>query len=107
MADRRGSSHRLILTDRAARALIDGEETGEAPLPVELVATPAVPAARPGTKAQTVLTLLARAKGASLAALIDASGWLPHTVRAALTGLRRKGHVIERGHAATGPSGAL
>jgi hypothetical protein len=25
-----------------------------------------------------------------------ATGWLPHTTRAALTGLRKKGHVIEK-----------
>ena len=27
---------------------------------------------------------------------MTATGWLPHTTRAALTGLRKKGHVIER-----------
>jgi hypothetical protein len=29
--------------------------------------------------------------------LIEATGWLPHTTRAALTGLRKKGHAIARG----------
>ncbi|HKX80142.1 MAG TPA: DUF3489 domain-containing protein [Novosphingobium sp.] len=28
--------------------------------------------------------------------MVDATGWLPHTTRAALTGLRKKGHVIEK-----------
>ena len=34
--------------------------------------------------------------GATLAELVEATGWLPHTTRAALTGFRKKGHVIER-----------
>jgi DNA-binding IclR family transcriptional regulator len=37
-----------------------------------------------------------RKSGASLAALVEATGWLPHTTRAALTGLRQKGYAIER-----------
>jgi hypothetical protein len=32
-----------------------------------------------------------RKSGASLAAMAEATGWLPHTTRAALTGLRQKG----------------
>jgi hypothetical protein len=49
------------------------------------------------TKSAIVLDLLERESGATLAELIAATGWLPHTTRAALTGLRKKGHVIERG----------
>lgn len=43
-----------------------------------------------------VIGLLLRNDGASLDELITATGWLPHTTRAALTGLRKKGHGIER-----------
>lgn len=28
--------------------------------------------------------------------MVEATGWLPHTTRAALTGLRKKGHVITK-----------
>ena len=49
------------------------------------------------SKAGTVLTLLQRDRGATLPELIEATGWLPHTTRAALTGLRKKGHAITRG----------
>ena len=38
--------------------------------------------------------MLQRKAGATLAQLAEATGWLPHTTRAALTGLRKKGHVI-------------
>jgi hypothetical protein len=48
------------------------------------------------SKASMVLCLLQRAEGATRAELIDATAWLPHTTRAALTGLRKKGHSIER-----------
>lgn len=49
------------------------------------------------TKAAAVLALLERGQGATLAELIAATGWLPHTTRAALTGLRKKGYAIGRG----------
>jgi hypothetical protein len=57
------------------------------------------PAAAPPrtTKSSAVLALLGRAEGATVAELIAATGWLPHTTRAALTGLRKKGHSITRG----------
>ena len=48
------------------------------------------------TKAAAVLALLKRHEGASLAELIDATGWQACTTRSALTGLRKKGHAIER-----------
>ncbi len=48
------------------------------------------------TKASIVLDLLRREDGATLAELLDATGWLPHTTRAALTGLRKKGYVLDK-----------
>lgn len=48
------------------------------------------------TKIAQVIALLERAGGATLADLADSTGWLPHTTRAALTGLRKKGHVIAK-----------
>ena len=57
-----------------------------------------VPPAQPKrpSKAETVLTLLRRAEGATLDELVAATGWLPHTTRAAMTGLKKKGHQITR-----------
>jgi hypothetical protein len=63
-------------------------------------APPAYPAAstpKAGTKAATVVALLEREQGATLTELVDATGWLPHTTRAALTGLRKKGADISKG----------
>lgn len=56
---------------------------------------PAPPVAKL-SKSAAVIALLARAEGATLAELIAATNWLPHTTRAALTSLRKKGHAIER-----------
>lgn len=59
-------------------------------------AKPVAAAAKAETKTDLVLKLLRRSQGAVLAELVEATGWLPHTTRAALTGLRKKGHVLEK-----------
>ena len=64
----------------------DQAELPEATVPVDRV-----------SKASSIVALLERGDGATMADLITATGWLPHTTRAALTGLRKKGHVITRG----------
>ena len=52
---------------------------------------PPIDTIRAGTKQAVVVDLLARPSGASLNDLIDATGWLPHTTRAVLSGLRKRG----------------
>lgn len=54
------------------------------------------PQAKQTTKQDLVLALLRREGGAPLSAIIEVTGWLPHTARAALTGLRKKGHEVAR-----------
>jgi Protein of unknown function (DUF3489) len=51
-------------------------------------------APRGGTKLARVLQLLQRDCGATLEELIAATDWLPHTTRAALTGLRKRGYSV-------------
>lgn len=52
---------------------------------------------KPATsKTDAVIKLISRVHGASLAQLQKSTGWQPHTVRAVLSGLRKKGHTIER-----------
>lgn len=48
------------------------------------------------TKIATVQKMLTRAQGVTMAQLQTATGWQPHSARAALTGLRKKGHAIVR-----------
>lgn len=61
-------------------------------------AAPKKPAAkdRGPSKISAVIALLEREQGATLAEMVEATGWLPHTTRAALTGLKKKGHTITR-----------
>jgi DNA-binding transcriptional regulator PaaX len=81
----------------AGRATIAPEEDVDQAAPETEPTNKNVSAAtRPATKASLVLDLLGRPNGATLAELVDATGWLPHTTRAALTGLRKKGHVVEK-----------
>jgi Protein of unknown function (DUF3489) len=54
------------------------------------------PAHVPILKRDQLIAMLARDNGASIAEIAAALEWLPHTSRAALTGLRKKGYTIER-----------
>ena len=47
------------------------------------------------TKRDQIAFLLLRDEGATLDQMVAATGWLPHTTRAALTGLRKKGYAID------------
>ena len=51
---------------------------------------------KPQTKSDTVIALLDRAKGATLDELCKATNWQPHSSRAFLTGLRKKGFALAR-----------
>ena len=62
------------------------------------VVAAAVPSAiappRAASKIGIVLGLLQMPEGASLAKLVEVTNWQPHTTRAALTGLRKRGYAI-------------
>jgi hypothetical protein len=59
---------------------------------------PEIPSTAPrsGSKIAQVIALLEHGEGATLAELVEATGWQPHTTRAALTGLKKKGHIIRK-----------
>jgi hypothetical protein len=89
----------------AATARADKKDNGDQPLakraPEEPVGRCGVqreptPTPRVGTKQALVISMLSAKSGVTLDDLIEATGWLPHTTRAALTGLRQKGFSIER-----------
>ena len=54
------------------------------------------------SKADTLVKLLLRAKGATALELKAATAWQPHSIRAFLSGLRKKGRVIAREARAAG-----
>jgi len=78
----------------------DGKEGQEAPA-TPPPAAPAPPARKPGeiragTKQALLVEMLEREGGASIQQIVDATGWLSHTTRAALTGLKKRGFEIGR-----------
>ena len=46
------------------------------------------------TKSSTVTKLLSRNRGATLAEIMEVTSWQPHSTRAFLTGLRKKGAAL-------------
>ena len=54
------------------------------------------PQPRAGSKQGQLIAMLSRENGASIVEIATALGWLPHTTRAALTGLRHKGYELGR-----------
>lgn len=61
------------------------------------VHTPAAASApKPANKTDNLIALLKREGGASLTEITEATGWLPHSARAMLTGLRKKSFTLDR-----------
>jgi hypothetical protein len=115
--DDAGHGYALKLTVAGLKALAvdegsqDAIEPSEAPHPeAKEVASPdegghparVVP--RDGSKLATVIEYLQRADGATIVDLTQATGWLPHTTRAALTGLRKRGYAVIRERIGAGDS---
>jgi len=59
------------------------------------------------TKTEILRRLLSRRSGADLAALQSATGWQPHSVRAALSGIRKAGYTIDRADPAKSGNGPI
>jgi Protein of unknown function (DUF3489) len=57
---------------------------------------------RAGSKQAQIIGLMKRKGGATLDEMVGATGWLPHTTRAALTGLRKKGYGLAKDQNAKG-----
>jgi Protein of unknown function (DUF3489) len=116
--DDAGQGYSLKLTAAGLKAIAVDKgpqhtiEPTEAPQPqAKNVPTPeegcdparvAVP--RDGSKLALVIEHLQRADGATLIDLTQATGWLPHTTRAALTGLRKRGYAVIRERIGAGDS---
>lgn len=95
-----GQRFSAVITDAGRAALRVADSAGE-PTTSEAganenppTASVAPAAVQPDTKQAQLLKLLQCEGGASVAQLAPLLSWLPHTTRAALTGLRKKGYVI-------------
>jgi Protein of unknown function (DUF3489) len=61
------------------------------------------PTVRPGTKQALLIDLLRRPDGTTIAEIQQATGWQPHTIRAAITGLKKKGFGVTSAPRGDGP----
>jgi len=117
-----GQSYALKLTAAGARAIaVDSKDDAEAagdehrpgaeldrsptPAQADRTATGGFGVPRPqalasprpprlGTKLAQAVEMLRATEGATIAQLSEAMGWLPHTTRAVLTGLRKRGYAV-------------
>jgi Protein of unknown function (DUF3489) len=112
--DESGQSYALKLTAAGLKAIAVGDGSEEAIAPREAPQPRPNPdtsrasgpdtidehaqtlTPRAGSKLAQVIDLLQRSDGATIPTLTEATGWLPHTTRAALTGLRKRGYAIAR-----------
>jgi hypothetical protein len=116
--DDAGQAYALKLTAAGLKAIAaveegsqDAIEPAEAPRPkAKNGASPdeghpaRAAAPRDGSKLALMIELLRRADGATIIDLTHATGWLPHTTRAALTGLRKRGYAVIRERIGAGGS---
>jgi Protein of unknown function (DUF3489) len=117
--DDAGQGYALKLTAAGLKAIAVEEEgpqeaiePGDAPQPQaknraipDEGGDPARAAApRDGSKLALVIEHLKRADGATIVDLTQATGWLPHTTRAAMTGLRKRGYAVIRERIGAGDS---
>jgi hypothetical protein len=87
---RKGAGQRV-----ASRNHLKQSTPAAAAAPTAPAASPAAMSARQ-TKKGSILALLQRPKGAAVRELIAVTGWQVHSVRAALTGLRKEGKELVR-----------
>lgn len=76
--------HRMARTPSNNPQAVEGQSTE----------SPQSPEEKRKSKQDKVIDLLRREGGALLTDLVEATGWLPHTARAALTSLKKKGNKI-------------
>lgn len=77
------------------RRKIDATKSSDAKAATIESAVVPPPARRP-SKLAMIESLIRRPGGANIAELCDATAWQSHSIRAALTGLRKGGQVVQR-----------
>ena len=85
----------LVITDAGLAAIGIEPEVAKEPVAAELhkavePSTPKERKSREGTKQSKIIDLLRSPKGATLAELVEATGWQQHTIRGAMAGALKK-----------------
>jgi hypothetical protein len=114
-------AYSLKLSTAGAKAAASSEESDGKPAPAPQAQEPLLDAKdssetshhaadvskappREGSKLASVIALLRRSEGATIGVLTKATGWLPHTTRAAITGVRKRGYSVVLDRSAEGAS---
>ena len=85
---RDGHGVTLIATDAGLAAIGIEPGSSEAKPTEDVAPKPRTP--REGTKQATLIAMLRAESGATIAEIMDATGWQPHTVRGAMSGALKK-----------------
>lgn len=93
----------IVITDAGRAIIANDADTNAVEAPTSAVTAPGSDAHRPITKQAMLIDMLRGPDGTTLADMSAATGWLGHSTRAALTGLRKKGHRVltEKGEGVT------
>ena len=87
----RPADHPIVCVDRKSEPGSDQAAAIDEP---NSAVAPSAMSPRSGSKIAQDIELLQAHDGATLAELVAATSWLPHTTRAALTGLRKRGFAV-------------
>ena len=94
-APQAGCENGRIVHNKPGRAR-SGSKTAAERVALATVSLPNSEKPRASTKRAELIAMLERPEGASVADIGQRLGWLPHTVRAAITGLRKAGREVSR-----------
>ncbi len=92
----------LVITKAGRAAVGAGDGEGCARLNPPASPNDGIAGIRPVTKQARIAALLTRPEGAGIAELMETTGWQSHSVRAALTGFRKRGIPVTRSQDETG-----
>jgi hypothetical protein len=84
------ADHRRLADEDIDMSTTKTRQTADAAKPAGRKPAPKASAKPPSTKAETILGLLRRPKGASVPEMADATGWQNHSVRGFLSGELKK-----------------
>lgn len=95
-SDREVKATRRQRSDAGKAAKLDLASTDTSPPKPAITTTTPTPKPARQTKAALLRSRLSEPDGVSLTTLIEATGWQAHTLRAALSGLRKEGLTLIR-----------
>ena len=91
-----GEEEQPVITKAGRDAVAGGARQAKTGDGARTIDKTPVAGVRPESKQNRLLALLSRPEGAGMGDLMGTTGWQAHSVRAALTGFRKRGVPVER-----------